>query len=128
MCPTNFAELGWLHDSIVHSIEYDASGAAGRDVRISITCPRDIEYTQWAGKDLLLVARDVLAMKHLVWSTEGVESINAIQTDLSIDTREQLRLSERGNSRFSGLTVAVIFHSGSSLEMICNDFTVEIRE
>lgn len=117
-------ELGWLHDAVVHRIEYDATTISGRQLSVTLSCNKHSGSAEWAGKQLLFIAHDVLVMRHLVWSTAGKEQLNTISGELSQDARDQLRMSSKGNSRFSGQALTMTFHSGSSLEMICKDFEV----
>lgn len=118
--------LASLHDSIVHQISYDATDAGAREVRISMTCPKKIGFAPWAGKHLILIAHDVLAMRHLVWTTADAERLNLITRTLSEEAKSQLRLLEHGNSRLVGNALTMVFHSGSSIEMICRDFAVQV--
>jgi hypothetical protein len=125
MQAVTFESLGRLHDAVVHGVYYDATGA-NRDIRLSVTCSKRIDFDAWAGRRVSLVAHDVLAMRHLIWATADPEQLNLITTEMSDDAKKQLRLFDGTNSRFTGKALTIAFHSGSSLELLCREYALEL--
>jgi hypothetical protein len=117
--------LGRLHDAVVHGVYYDATGT-NRDVRLSMTCSKRIDFEAWVGRRVSLVAHDVLAMRHLIWATADPEQLNLITTEMSDDAKKQLRLFDGANSRFTGKAPTIAFQSGSSLELLCREYALEV--
>jgi len=116
--------LSHLHDATVHSIRYGTDDAAGRDLRVSLTCSSESAFPSWTGRDLTFVARDVLALRHLMWSTANVEQLNFVSTGISEEARLQLRLDKKRSRHAAGEELTIVFHSGSSIELICREYGV----
>ena len=128
MVPTTLKELGWLHDSVVLSVSYDASQAAGRLVKLAIRCHPDCGHAPWAGKNLSIAAVNVAVLKHVLWGwvTEP-ETIDSIRPGVSRAVEESTVESKRMGLLFPDLAFTVIFHSGSFLEVICQTLQVDIE-
>lgn len=70
MRQTTVEELAWIHDSTLRDILYDF-GQDARFIRLRMRCPADLGYAPWEGKDLVLVAIDVVMSQHVVWGVAG---------------------------------------------------------
>jgi hypothetical protein len=112
-------ELRWIHDCTLLKIVYDASSSDGRSVTMSILCPRDLGYEPWNGRHLTLVSTKLAMAKQLVWCTAGVETIDAIRPGISRETRQSIEEAQKRGARFPELELTISFHSGSTLELIC---------
>jgi hypothetical protein len=125
MQSTTLKELRWIHDCILHSITYDASSGSGRSIRIAMRCPPDLGYAPWEGKNLVLVAIDVALSKHFVRGVGGPEIVDAIRSDVSADVQESMVQAMKLGARFPNLVFTMTFHSGSMLEVVCQDLQIE---
>jgi len=121
-----FSELGYLHDSIVHTITEDFSDPQARVIRIVLDCHEDSGHPSWSGQRLALVASDVRLMNHRLWDTAGYESINSVEPQISPEARAQFMAHRPADSNLPGQEVNIFFHSGAVLEMACTSLTVEI--
>jgi hypothetical protein len=119
-------ELGYLHDSIVRTLTEDFLDPEARIIRIVVDCHIESGHPSWSGRRLVLVAHDVRLMIHRLWYTSGRESINSVEGQISPEARAQFLAHRPANSMLPGEEVAVVFHSGAVLEMVCASLTVEI--
>jgi hypothetical protein len=62
MKATTLKELGWIHDCDVFGVLYDTSNDADRSIKMTMSCPKDLGYEPWAGKNLTLIATGVALM------------------------------------------------------------------
>jgi len=125
MRQTTLIELAWIHDCDLLGILYDF-GQEGRSIKLSIRCPTDLEYAPWEGKDLVLAAIDVALSRHVMWGVAGPESIDAIRPGVSAAARESTLDARRRGIRFPSIELSISFHSGSSLEVICERLEVDV--
>ena len=126
MLPTTLKELEWVHDSILLNLVYDASSDAGRTIKLAMRCPTDLGYAPWNGKNIVLVGVDVALMKQVVWGVGGSETIDAIRPGVSDAVRESTMEARRMGVRFPSLEFTISFHSGTTMEVICQALQVEI--
>jgi len=89
-------------------------------------CPTDLGYAPWEGKNLVLAAIDVAVSKHVVCRVAGPETIDALRPGISGDLRESTMAARQMGMRFPNLEFTICFHSGSSLEVICQELQVDI--
>lgn len=123
---TGLKELEWIHDCVLNHILYDTSSRAGRSIKLAISCPTDLGYARWAGKDIVVVAIDVAVSKHVVWGVAGPETLDAVRTGVSAEVRQSTIEARRKGARFPSLEFTISFHSGSALEIICRDLQVDV--
>jgi hypothetical protein len=126
MQPTTLKELGWIHDCALLSILYDTSSDAGQSIRLTMRCPTDLGYAPWEGKNLVLAAIDVAMSKHVVCGVAGPETIDAVRPGISAAVRESTMEARRMGVRFPSLEFTISLHSGSALEVICQELQVEV--
>lgn len=124
MQPTTIKELQWLHDSDVLNIEYDFTNERAWSIRLTLSCPTDLGYAPWEGRVLVLLAADVVRSNHSVCSVVGSETFD--QIDPGVSQTLQANASREGRSGREAFTIAFI--SGSTLEVICQELLVEIKE
>ena len=128
MRPTTLKELGWLHDSVVLNVIYDASQDAGRLLKLVICCHPDCGYEPWEGKNLVITAVNVAVIKYVVWGwVTAPETIDSIQPGVSKAVEESTMRAKRAGARFPNLELTISFHSGSQLEIICQDLQVKVE-
>ena len=126
MQSTTLKELEWLHDCALLSVLYDSSRAAGQSIRLTMRCPTDLGYAPWQGKNLVLAAIDVAVSKHVVCGVAAPETIDAVRPGISAAVRESTMEARRMGVRFPNLEFTISLHSGSSLEVICQELQVDI--
>jgi hypothetical protein len=127
MQPTTLKELEWIHDCVLTSLLYDISNDAGRSLKLTMRCPEDLGYAPWNGKTLVLTAIDVAIGSFFVCSVEGPETIDAVRAGISSTVRESTTAARRMGARFPNLEFSVSFHSGSELEIICQEIQIDVR-
>jgi hypothetical protein len=87
-------------------------------------CPSDLGYAPWEGKNVVLVAVDVAVSIYTTWGVAAPETIDAIRPGVSTTIQESTVKARRMGARFPGLEFTISFHSGSVLEVICQDVQV----
>jgi hypothetical protein len=123
---TTLQELEWIHDCVIYNIVY-GSEPNGRSIKLSMRCPADLGYAPWEGENLVLVAIDVAMSQHVMWGVTGPETIDAIRPGISASARERAMDASRRGALFPSLEFTVSFHSGSSLEVVCEHVEVDVR-
>jgi len=126
MQPTSLEELAWIHDCELLELTYRAPGSGPRVIELTINCPLDLGFAPWKGKQLVLTAVDVFVSEHVTFATANPESIDAIRAGVSDAFRERIATAISAGVRFPDLAVTVVFHSGSSLELICRQLMVRV--
>ena len=126
MRATSLDELAWLHDCDVTKIAYDFTREDGKSIALTMRCPEDLGYAPWEGKTLTLVLVDVRASRQILWSTHGLESLDAVQPGISDDMRQEILRTTKLGARYRGLECTLVFHSGSWIELICRELQVDI--
>lgn len=120
-------EFGWLHDSTVTSIEYRVADNGDRNLELQMDCPSDCGYEPWEGKSLTLLVSDISLMLHTVFGMQtGEESINFVENSVSDLTRAKLRGFENRGLRIGPESYTIVFHSGSTIELICSAIEVHV--
>lgn len=127
---TNLAvnHFGWLHDSIIKSIAYSVAENGDRELALHMDCPSDCGFEPWEGKSLSLLVSDISLMVHTVFGTQtGTESLNFVESGLSDLTRAKLRAFEDRGLRIGPEAYTMVFHSGSTMELICRGISVQLQ-
>lgn len=126
MPSTTLNELECIHDCVLLSVLYDASSNTGQTIRLMMRCPIDLGHAPWEGKNLMLTAVGVAVSQHVVCGVAGTETIDAVRPDISAVVREGTVAARRMGVRFPELEFTISFHSGSSLEVICQELWVDV--
>jgi hypothetical protein len=124
---TTLKELEWIHDCVVTKITYENESEKERSIRLEMECPFDLGYAPWQGKHLILIISGVAASKHIVWVIAGLDSIDSIRPGISEGLRPQMLEAIRAGGRFPSVECTVVFHSGSSLEVVCKGLQIEVK-
>ena len=117
----------WIHDCDLLALLYDASSESSRLVKVTVRCPANLGYSPWEGKTLQLVAVDVALMKHVVCGVAGPETIDAIRSGISKDSREITVQAKTMGVRFPSLEFTISFQSGFGLEVICEGLQIDVE-
>lgn len=123
---TTLKELAWLHDCVLLSVLYDISSNSGRSISLTMRCPRDLGYAPWEDRGLVLVAIDVAVSKHVVCGFGRPETIDAVRPGISADVRESTMAARRMGVRLPSLEFTISLHSGSALEVVCQELQLEV--
>ena len=121
---TTFEELGWLHDGTLLQLAYLAPEWAPRSIELTIECPPDLGYPPWDGKRIVLAAVDVAVSEHLAFSIVNPESIDRIRPGVSAPFRARLDGAIKIGMRIPDLAFTISFHSGSTLQVMCEQLVV----
>jgi hypothetical protein len=128
MEPTRLEELGWLHDSVVLNVIYDPTGA-DRLIKISVRCHDDCGYPPWDGKNLTLCLKNVATLKYIIHGLQtSPETIGSVHPGISSALQESTMRARRMGVRYPDLEFTISFHTGSSLEVICQELQVDIEK
>jgi hypothetical protein len=119
-------ELEWIHDCIVSVVAYNAGGNE-KLINIAMSCPDDLGFAPWEGRQLELVAVDVAIANYSIlgWSVEE-ETVDAIRPGISRAVQDSTAEARRRGICYPNLEFTVSFHSGSSLEVICRELRIDI--
>ncbi len=127
MQPTTLKELEWIHDCTLITVVYDASNDTSQSIKLTMRCPHDLGYSPWQGKTIQLVAVDVALVKYLVFGVAGAETIDAVRSGISKEAQESTLEARRMGVRFPSMECTICFHSGSVLEVICQELQVDVK-
>ncbi|MEO8879907.1 MAG: hypothetical protein ABI446_05875 [Gemmatimonadaceae bacterium] len=121
-------EFGWLHDSIITSIEFRVADNGNRNLEMHMDCPSDCGYEPWEGKKLTVLVSDIALMMHTVFGMQtGKESINFVENGISDITRAKMRAWEHRKFGIDPEAYTIVFHSGSMIEVLCSTIAVLVR-
>lgn len=120
------AVLEWLHDCCLETIVYEANTEGDRDVTLTICCPTDLGFALWAGKTLTIKATRVAASRHLMHVYGSSDAVDAVRPEISVELRETVDAGRKMGIAFPTTEITVVFHSGSTLELICDAIQVEV--
>jgi hypothetical protein len=115
----------WLHDAVVREFLFQTHDDE-RVLKIFLNCPKDCGYAPWQGKKLVLSFHDISAMNQMVWGVRGKETIDSIQTQNSASFREKTIVARRTGEGSKNFEVKITFHSGSLLEILCEDLKADV--
>jgi len=76
-------QLQFLHDADVHSVEWRVAANGRRDLAVKLTCNPDAGSPSWDGRDLLLVAYDVLIARSVFFGHyAGQETLDDVSSEV----------------------------------------------
>ena len=123
MKSTTIEELQWLHDSDVFKIECDTSQNSGWSISLTMHGHPDSGYAPWEGRHLIVKAIRIMASRHTVFSVQGTETFDDINSGVSSEFRERVLKGMSADTRFN-IEFTMTFISGSVLEVICQELQV----
>jgi len=124
--PTTLEELDWIHDCVVFELNFRVSAEGSRSLRVAMQCPDDLGYPVWAGKNVLLVAVEVVATKSFLWGwVAGRETVDAIRPRVSDGFLAMIKRwpGHRG-LQFPKLDFTISLSSGSQIEVVCEELQI----
>jgi|ERR1700722_15067311 hypothetical protein len=124
---STLAELGWIHDCVVSRISYDPFGDGGRSIEFEVSCPDDLGYPPWEGRNLIVVTGNVAVVKCMIWGwVNSPETIDAIRPGVSDSIKQDMTRASAAGARIPSLEFTVSLHSGSSFEIVCEKLFVQV--
>jgi hypothetical protein len=116
-----------LHDCALREIVYGLSDPKHRRLVFVLDCPKDMGDDEWNGKRLFITAEGIFYFQYTGWAhTVTVETLDTWRRGVSMATDAELqRAAQSGliapNERFT-----VVFHSGSCMELVCENLVFRV--
>lgn len=119
-------ELAFLHDAVVRSIVYEPQ-RGNRMLSLVATCNPDTGFPSWDGRTVRLLAADALYVGFIgLGVSTGEETIDCVSRGVGKGAERLLDLMPKARADASLTTV--VFHSGSSLELVSSTLEIENLE
>lgn len=115
------SNIDFLHDCLLidAGLSYNSTTSQWH---FSILCPDDLGVEKWNGRVLRISCNNVKTFRFNGVPVAGQESINFC-TDRMSDHMKNISRDFRNDNTIS---LAIIFHSGSSFECICSDVSINV--
>jgi len=122
-----YLELAYLHDSEVLDISYVLTNPDSRTVIMRLQGDPEMGYSAWEGKVLRVTASGVFLFRCEGWGhTCDRETLDGWGKGVSAVTQAELARHATLGFRVPDLRFTVTLHSGSSLELVCDQVNVEV--
>jgi hypothetical protein len=127
MTSTSINELKWIHDCKMQYFSVQPDSGAGQTMTLTLKCPNDLGYPLWDGKTIRLYAFDIAVLRYLALGIMAeVETIDAIREGVSRAFQETTSEARALGIKFPTTALTFVFHSGSSIEVLCKEIKVSI--
>jgi hypothetical protein len=118
--------LEYLHDCVLLEMKYDAV-SEDRKLSLLLKAPDDLGYAPWDGQQLSVTADDVYFLQSVMWGhVAGAETLDAWNEGISDATQQDLDRHTATGLKVPALKYTITFHSGSYLELVCEDIAVDV--
>jgi hypothetical protein len=125
----DYTYLAHLHDSRLLELTWDCRNSSRRNLRLELVGDPETEYVPWRGKNLTIVLTDVVALTFIGWGYGlGEESLNSWRLRISDSLEKECRDLGAAGVSLPSLRFTITFHSGSTLELVCSEVSVSVRE
>lgn len=118
--------LAYLHDAKCLEVVWDCTGTKRRVMRIVVIVDQDAGFPAWDGKTLVITLSGVAVAHFTGWGNLiGEEYIDNWEQGISESLEKYCKVLESKGISFPPLQFVVSFSSGSVLEVICSDISIQ---
>jgi len=120
---------GYLHDAEIKDISLSIASDGIRTVTISMTCDSDCGYVPWNGQNLHIKFVDALVVNAEFFGyTSNPETLDSLMRQSSAKLDKIIKKLVDCGIGQPRLYFTLSFHSGSSLDIACNEVSLELVE
>ena len=126
MLLTDFQNLAYLHDAKCLEIVWDCRHSSNRILRLLAVGDAEAGFPLWEGKELTITLSGAVATRFTGWGFQaGLETIDAWRQGVSDSLEHECRTALAAGCSVPPLRFSIVFHSGSCLEVVCSDVSVD---
>lgn len=119
-------QLEYLHDATVDEIVFGYSNDS-KDMRLTVTCDEECGHRDWAGRTLTVTFSNLLrASGTWLGHVMGHDTVNSIREGASADMQQSVGALCGMGIDAPGRLLRLTFHSGSEIEIACDEIDVQL--
>ena len=121
-------KIDYLHDSKVYEISLLINESGDRQLRIDLRCDSECGYDPWNDKNLCLTFVDpIIVYCELFGHMANRETFSGWSLEVSPKLLAGIKVHTDAGLNSPKHTVSLSFHSGSIIEVACQDITIDAR-